>query len=302
MKIFVKIASIALCVLAVSFSANAQREKAVSGTYTYVQPNDESQKVAESKAIQQARIEAIAAEFGTLVEQTNLTNISDGNVKFHSLGLSEVRGEWIRDRKEPKFEYAMDPKTGERIITVTVWGDAREIVTTKIDVKAYVLRNSTDKRQVDDKFYIGDQYYVAFKTPVNGYVAIYIMDENGDATRLLPYPLSQKKSYPVKADKDYIFFSYNHQNEVDEYNEMVEYRFGETNKAVEYNRMYIFFSPTEFTLPGDTRGMEQKEGTTDMVPPMVDYATMQKWIGKVRSRDKKMQVEQRELKIYANQH
>lgn len=301
MKLLGKVAIVLMCLLSCVFNADAQRMANVSGTYTYVQREDETQKMAEEKAIQKARAEALAAEFGTLVEQTNLTDIKDGKVKFRSLGLSDVKGVWIADTKPPKFKFDIDKETGERVITVTVWGKAREVVTSKIDVKAYVLRNGTSKQYIDDKFNSGDQYFVAFTTPVDGFVAIYLMDENGDAWRLLPYPYGSRISYPVKADKEYIFFSRDHAYNGESEEDVQEYQL-ETPQMVEYNKIYIFFSPVEFNLPGDAKGVgTELIGKSEYrVPPMVNYEEMQKWIAKTRNRDKYMQVEQREITIHAS--
>ena len=300
MKLLGKVAIVSMCLLSYVFNADAQRKAKVQGSYTYVQEEEESLKVAKAKAVMKAQTMALEEEFGTLIETINLTDIKDGKVKFRSRGLSEVRGTWLRDLQPPKFEYAMDEETGERVITVTVWGEAQEIVTSKIDIKAYVLRSEDIKRNVnDDSFYSDDQYFVSFSSPVDGYLAIYLMDENGDATRLLPYPNSTE-AYPVKADKKYLFFSKNHiDKESGEDEDLREYFFW-TDQMVEYNRMYIFFSKTEFMLPKDAQGVTMQENSEYQRPPMVNYEDMQNWIVKNRNRDKYMQVEQREITIHAS--
>lgn len=298
MKLLWKVIIMSMCVLSSVFYADAQRKAKVQGTYTYVQEDDESLKVAKAKAVMKAQTVALEAEFGTLIETVNLTDIKDGKVKFSSRGLSEVRGTWLRDLKAPTFKYDIDEETGERVITVTVWGEAQEVITSKIDIKAYVLRNADAKRRVnDDTFYSNDQYFVSFSSPINGYLAIYIMDENGDAFRLLPYPNSSE-AYPVKADKEYLFFSPNHIDK-ESGDDVREYYFV-TNQMVEYNRMYIFFSKTEFMLPKDSQGVTMSEDSVNQQPPMVNYEDMQNWIVKTRNRDKYMQVEQREITIHAS--
>lgn len=285
-------------VLCVSFVFNtyAQRVANVEGEYVYVQSANETKAQAENQAIQKAKIEAIANEFGTLVEQTNLTNISNGNVRFHSLGKSEIKGEWLGDTKDPKLTYAIDNK-GELCITARVWGKAREIITSKIDIKAYVLRNSTDKRNISEEFISGDEYFVSFKSPVKGYIAIYIMNENGDATRLLPYSDDKAKAYKIEANKEYIFFSENVQNDNEGDYYAHGYIFSTQSNTVEYNRMFILFSPNEFVRPDDSIDIRTEEEFT--LPPVVNYKEMQDWLVKNRIRDKQMQIVHRDIIIKA---
>lgn len=296
MKLNKKIFALVLCLIGLVANVNAQSVKSVSAEYVYVQPENETLAQAKAKAIQKAKVQALADEFGTLIEQSNFTNTREGNLSFVSMGMSEVRGEWLGDTKEPEFTYAMND-IGLRVITVKVWGKAREIVSAGIDVDAKLLRLGTEARHEGSEFKEGDDFYALFSSPVDGYLTIYMMDEGDNASRLLPYANSSEMSYKIKANKEYLFFSRKKLNEGDDVNEVDEY-FLNVSKPVEYNRVYFIFSPNEFVHPKDTQtGTITAGGIKMRLPHMLSFNDMQEWLLKNRSRDKQMQVVRKEIVI-----
>lgn len=296
MKLNKKIFALVLCLIGLVANVNAQSVKSVSAEYVYVQPENETLAQAKAKAIQKAKVQALADEFGTLIEQSNFTNTREGNFSFVSMGMSEVRGEWLGDTKEPEFTYAMND-IGLRVITVKVWGKAREIVSAGIDVDAKLLKNGIEARYEDDEFKEGDEYYISFRSPVDGYLTIYMMDEGDNAMRLLPYSNSHEMSYRIVADKDYLFFSRKNLNDGDDANTVDEYILYAA-KPVEYNRVYIIFSPNEFVHPKDSQsGSINANGVKLKLPRVLSFNDMQEWLLKNRSRDKQMQVVRKEIVI-----
>lgn len=268
-----------LAIFAVS-NASAQKDKNVSGEYVYVQGENDTPKEAKMIAVEKARVVALSEEFGTLINQLNQTSTKDGKTNFISYGLSEVKGEWLADTKAPEISVSIDPKTGRQVIRAKVWGKAREIVGAGLDVDALVLKNGTDVRFEDHAFKDGDMMYLSFKAPVNGYLLVYLMDENEQAYRLLPYRKANMYSYPVEADREYIFFSKSNPNPADDRAKILEYNLTASH-AVEHNRIYVIFSPNEFSRPTDNvnRGM---------LPPTLSFADFQKWLVDNRTRDAKM--------------
>lgn len=296
MKILVRICAVVAVILMSTVVANAQRVVQVSGEYVYVQPENETLTHARATAVQKAKVQALADEFGTLIEQTNFTNTKSGNVSFVSMGMSEVRGEWLGDTKEPEFTYAMND-LGLRVITVRVWGKAREIISSGIDIETKILKNSVDNRLESLEFEEGDVFYVSFTSPVDGYLAIYMMDEGENSMRLLPYTNSHDISYKIQADKKYTFFSRKHLNSGDDSNVVDEYVLL-AGKPVEYNRIYIIFSPNEFVHPKDTSaGTINANGVNMKLPRMLGFNDMQEWLVKNRTRDRQMQVVRKEIVI-----
>ena len=93
-------------------TANAQRIKNIEGEYTYHVPENVTLDIAKQTALQRAKIQALANEFGTIVMQNNLSRIENNNgksdVDFWMLGSSEVKGEWIEDTENPIFDIAYE--------------------------------------------------------------------------------------------------------------------------------------------------------------------------------------------------
>lgn len=48
---------------------------------------------------------------------------------------------------------------------------------------------------------------MSFLSPVGGYVAVFLMDEDGQVVCMLPYQSQAEGAYAVAADKEYVFFS-----------------------------------------------------------------------------------------------
>ncbi|MBD5360867.1 MAG: DUF4384 domain-containing protein [Bacteroides sp.] len=168
--------------------------------------------VEEAKriALDRAKIQAIADEFGTIVSQSTSTLVTNKNgqsdTKFFSLGGSDVKGEWIETISEPTYEVGF----GEHLLVVTcsVTGKIREVLSKKTDFIAKPLRNGTLLIHESAEFKDGDDLYLYFQSPVAGYLAVYLIDESSDAVfTILPYRNSDGNAYKIAADKEYIFFS-----------------------------------------------------------------------------------------------
>ncbi len=307
MKQIERIILVLVFYIAIYGNVNAQRVKDVHGKYTYVQTSSETLDQAKAKAILNAKIVAIAEKFGTHIQQTNTTEISEGDLEFKSINLSDVNGEWLSDLKSPKFSYDFKDD-GTRIITVEVWGVAREIVSDKIPLEVYVLKNihipslynsgmnyrrdSIDyKKYVAREFMDGDSYYVYFKSPFDGYISIYMKDEESNFFRLLPYLKDKKRCYKVEANKEYIFLSEKHLNYEEDYYYVNEYTLELIpTKSKEQNELQVIFSKNEFLNPYDDISAHTDERIAALAPPEVNYKHMQEWLLKNRRKDKSMQV------------
>lgn len=277
------------CVISVNLSA--QRIMTGKGTYTYPVPENQSIEEAKSAALEKARIQVIADNFGTVVDMTTITEVGNSNgkssIEMMSFGESEVKGEWIEDTSAP--EYKIDYNQGVLSITVTVEGKIREIVCADIDFSAKVLRNGTDDRFEGYDFKQGDDLFFSFKSPVDGYLAIYLYTGEDTAYCLLPYIGQNEGYFSVKRNKKYILFSASNASEgisptiVDEYNMTA-------SKSKEVNHLYIMFSPNKFVkaLDNDNEGV---------LPRSLNYKSFQKWIIKCRNRDKEMRVQRKLITI-----
>ena len=268
----------------------AQQERRVEGEYTYYAPHDVSLETARATAIEQARIQALADAFGTLIEQTTFTrqeNI-DGTsfINMLALGESTVKGEWLNDTKEPETEVLYEDHF--LIVTAHVWGVARELVSVPIDISAKVLKNGTLDRYEDDNFRDGDDIYLSFQSPTKGYLAVYLMDDKGDAYCFLPYANDVDGMFEVKANKPYVLFSTNHAEKGEACDEYVL----TCDKTLERDMLYVIFSPNPFVKANDASApVKVKVGKEELeLPRQLPYKAFQRWLLKNRRIDKKMQI------------
>ena len=268
----------------------AQRTEKVRAEYVYHAPENISLEEAKRIALERSKIQAIADEFGTIVSQSNTTLVSNRNgessTDFFSLGGSEVKGEWIETIGQP--EYKINYDQGMLVVKAIVSGRIREIVSAQIDIKAEVLCNGTDLKFARTDFKSGDDLYLYFQSPVDGYLAVYLLDEVSQMVYcLLPYKSSLEAVTPIEHDKPYVFFSAKHAGDkahlVDEYTMTC-------NGSVERNTIYVVFSPNEFAKANSNN-------VDELLPQELSFEEFQKWLVKGRNRDKEMSLVQKSITI-----
>ena len=271
-------------------SISAQEIEKVHGEYTYHVPDNVSLEEGKRTALERGKIQALAEAFGTLVSQNNSTIIKNENgkssVDFLSIGGSDVKGEWIETIGEPKFDIFYE--SNMLTIKVTIVGKAREIKNANIDFEAKLLRNGTEEKFESDEFRNGDDLYLYFKSPINGYLAVYLLDENTQQVFcLLPYKSSGEPAYKIVHDKPYIFFSCQkaeeNPNEVDEYTMTCEH-------SMEQNTIYIVFSPNMFATAF------AEDGSIGL-PRQLPLKEFQKWLGKCKAKDTNIQEKKKVITI-----
>ena len=286
------IISILLCVVAVAF---AQKTKKVTATYTYRAPENVTLEEAKRTALERAKLTAIADEFGTVVTQSNSTIMANQNgqtdSRFFSLGGSEVKGEWLETTKDPQYDIKYE---GEMlVVSVEVSGRIREIVSASIDFTAKILRNGTEEKFEGLEFKSGDDMYLYFKSPVDGYLTVYLLDETTqDVYCLLPYKASGDGTYRIEHDRPYILFSAKHENGnpnvVDEYTMTC-------SREAEFNDIFVIFSPNSFTKAN------ANETLVDLLPRQLSYKDFQSWLTKIRQKDKAVTIVNKQIKVTLQQ-
>jgi len=252
----------------------------VKAAYTYYASPTESPEQAKRIALERAKVEAMAEKFGTVVSQSNstmMTTQGDKSVsRFHSVSGTDVRGEWVETIGEPEYDVSFTDNT--LVVNVSVEGKIRELKPNGIDFVAKSLRNGTELKYEDTEFVDGDDLYLYFKTPVKGYVATFLLDETaGECYCLLPYKSQDGMPVEVKKDKDYIFFSETKAEEnckglVDEYNLVC-------GSGVEFNTLYVIFSPEEFSRPVGISGDDMR------IPVSTPHRDFLRWLSKLRSKN-----------------
>lgn len=222
------------------------KEKVVSGSYTYYIPYNVSRDKAEQIALERAMIQAIADNFGTVLTQHSRMDMrSSKNEEYSDFWLSAsslVRGEWIETIGTPTFKASVEDDTF--VIRCDVKGLAREVSTPKAELKVKLLRNGVTDDDEASTFESGDNCYLAVTTPVKGALAVYLEDEAGSMSCLLPYYSQTTPCVPIEPGKRHLYFTTN-DGDQEKYTLF-------TDKEIERNMIYVIFSQNEFIKPIDS--------------------------------------------------
>ena len=261
----------------------AQRVETVRGEYSYHVPENVSLDRAKTIAVERARLKAIADTFGTEISQTNISTISSKNNQsentFQSLGSSEVKGDWLEDIDTP--EIAIRYESSMLVVTAKVHGKVRERMNTDLDLQIKVLCNGIESSNFKDR----DQLAVDFKTPVKGYLSIYLLDDNtSTAFCLLPYENEDGKMRILKHNVNYTLLP--PQDRI--YPSDKKATILTTTKDLEHNRLIFIFSTNEFNMPLTNAGKYL---------PELSLKDFNKWLHRNKVKDSHLQVVERVVEI-----
>lgn len=264
------------CFVLYIIGINAQSTKKVSGTYTYHAPENISLEEAKHIAVNRAKIAAISDAFGTLITQNNFTIVSNNNEKsdnrFFSIGGSEVKGEWIETTKEPTFNISY--QQGMLVVSVELEGVIRKTSNEQLSISAKILRNGITSKYESDDFRNGDDMYLLFSTPTDGYLIAYMYDElSQSAVCLLPYINNTIGYQRIKGGKEYLFFK---QGVNEEHAD--EYTLTTTGESPEFDTLYILFSREPIYMAGNNISVN------DVGMRSISYNDFIKWLTTTRKK------------------
>ncbi|MBD5326373.1 MAG: DUF4384 domain-containing protein [Bacteroides sp.] len=290
--------SVVFTLITFTLSAIGADKVKVACDTIYVAPLTETPAEARYKAIEMAKTAALEAQFGTIIRAQDLIITTDRGQQAMSLGEFDVNGTWLSDIHDPEFKM-VEQRATEIVYSIRVAGWARQIQSDHIDIDCRLLNNGCDKNRdklKDNTYYSGDEMFLYFNSPVNGWIAVYLGDDDEAQTMqcLLPYDRQTIGAYPIKANKEYLFFSKEHAEP-----ESVDYAAGlvmESRKATDFNVLYVIFSTKKFsgTASVENQTLEYTTQTSDelinLMPRETDFKSFQKWLGKKRLSDPNMQV------------
>ncbi len=257
--------------------------------------NNMTRVQALEKAEDQAIINAIENSFGTYISQEGNTVVADGKVSYNIIGLTKVKGEWIRTTKsDAKDDIRPIPgsKETETWITFTIEGDAREIRSlANLEVKT--LRCPQIECETVD-FLNPQSFYMYFKSPVDGYLSIYSIEEDGITRRLFPY-LSQdsQSTVKVRGDESYILFSTD--KNLNKFNCVVDKIELFTDRSLEYNTFYAVFSPNDYVKSFLSEAVPQKDNYK--LPKSLPTKKFQEWLSDSQANSPDFQVKRIKISI-----
>lgn len=275
---------ILIMLLLVWDDAVAQRIRNALGEAQFRLEEHMSKDELKEELRQQAIIKAIENTYGTAVTQDARIEMKDGRTRFNIEGTTTVRGEWLKTTSEKFSEEIRTIKTpeGKRMeiwIKCKIEGKVREVLNPAV-VFRFSQGNCPDKKCVTTEFRNGEPMYVFFKAPVDGYLSIFIVEDDR-AFRILPYqrmPAAYAHAIPVEGNKDYVFFS-NYRSH-DYFPDFSYYLADEllmvTEKKEETLRLFVIFSTEAFNAPL----LEEKEifENGEEIPKSLSLEMLKNWL------------------------
>lgn len=266
----------------------AQEIVSVQGEAQVRMENNQTKEQAYEKAEEQAIINAIDNSFGTYAEQNTDVVVINGSINYNIIGTTLVKGEWIRTKQKRFSEEIQKTESGsgkENTIWVkcTIKGEARKIIS-KAKLESLALK-CTDINCASEKFEDGQSLYVYFKSPVNGYLSVFI-DEGDITRRLFPYVSQGNESgVKVEGDKDYILFT--NQKRLNAFDAVVDKIELSTVKTIEFNTLYVVFSQEPYIKPILSNPIEADNGY--ILPKSLSSSVFQEWLADCRAASDRFQ-------------
>lgn len=281
---------LSLCIM-MPFVAVAQRTVTVNGTYTYIvgDNDDISLREAKVKCIELVKAEAIKAEFGEMITSdvidTNLeTNGEATSSFFWENTVAMAKGDWLGDTKSPELD--IEYKDGKLVFKAEVWGKVREIVQAKTDLKWNIMKEILGQKSETTSFVSGERIFVRFRSPSDGYVAVYLIVGDDETSCLLPYRKDPSGMFKVRNGKEYIFF------DKDEDPRASFYKLSTLHEK-EANQLVVIYSPNPFAKCTDITGDARH-------PNSLSTHDFQKWLLKCQRADRDMVVAKKWVTIRKN--
>lgn len=291
----------------------SQQKVKTSGEAQVELTENRSRQDVKKEAKDMATVNALERAFGSVIIQGNSTYISNVNTGektetnsvFNMIANTSVKGEVVEVISE-KYEDVKGYKVieGKKIevtdILCKITIKARELAEPPVDFTTFPLA-CTNINCKTTSFAENDDFFLYFLSPITGYLSVYL-DDKGYSQRLLPYknmPVEYESGMPVKADREYVFFSKKPEHnyfEDKDFEEDVYTLYSDSKKDI--NRLFIIFSKTPLNKPklvsnvktGQLTKQELDEGYT--MPKTLKSENFQKWLNKNRSyREKDMQVD-----------
>ena len=256
----------------------------------------ETKNEVKEKALQEAKVNALERAFGSVVIEGNSTYVKNVQTNeqaetqsvFQSIGDSYVKGE-ILQVQEKNFEDMEEEVTvnGEKktrhFIKCRIKVTARELTSATVKFEAFPLSGNT-KNNKTTHFYQNDDIFFYFKSPVSGYLSIFVdITGSGTTQRILPYqqvPREFESGMPVKADKEYIFFSPEN-NYYPDKSVFTDEIYAAPEKQHEMWRFFVIFSQEPVKKPmleaDNSKLTEAEKEEGYKMPKMLDSEEFQRW-------------------------
>ncbi len=278
-----------LFLTAIATSVSAQKIIKSQGTAQVRMEQNMTENDTRQQAEELAKINAIENAFGTYTAQQMDMTIKDGMTSYNIIGTTKVKGDWIETTSIKFTEDFKKSKTtngfvSTKYITCNIIGKMRQSVPKAM--LEYEILNGPSLLSRTHSFFHEEQLYVYFKSPVGGFLSIFLED-NEAVYRLLPY-MNMSDNYqsgvPIKSDTDYLFFSPD--DNLFPGNSVDEPRLLTLKTDIEYNFIYIVFSEDEYVKPT----LDNSSIVDDrIIPKQLSINKFQTWLANNRASSEKFQ-------------
>ncbi|MBX2843014.1 MAG: DUF4384 domain-containing protein [Flammeovirgaceae bacterium] len=222
----------------------------------------------KQRVIDLAKIDALEKTFGKVIVQgtnTYIENINTGekaatNTQMNVIANSMVRGEFVEENVT-KLEWFLRDRENPTGMKQELWilceieGKAREMKEADVAFEAKTMNCINPGSCNTEVYHNNERVYLNFQTPVNGYLSVYMQDnEDGIIYRLFPYSKMSgdyESAVPVQADLNYILFSEQHHKTLfpDVSRSILDPISAYTTKEQLFNRIFVVFSPDPYNKP-----------------------------------------------------
>ncbi len=272
----------------------AQKNISLSGSYSMVLERNRTIEETEKLCIEQAKLTALAMEFGTAVTETMVSQTTDVNGQasntFNVLTRTNVGGEWLEDEQKPELIWKCIGTTME--LTANVKGIARAFPKAgKVETTFYTC-TTADATREETNFKNSEGINAVFRSAKNGFVSVYYIDYTAQTVyRLLPTGNGKNNDgLEVKANQTYVLF--NRQK-------AMEYGWGSVSTELELeipagktsatDELVVVYSTEPLTKPALN---ETKDGLSQMA-----LEKFEMWVSEVARKNQKAIVKRSAITI-----
>jgi hypothetical protein len=284
-----------------SRSATGQKIKRAEGEAQVKVERNMTREQTQQKAVELAKVNAIESVFGTYVEQQTNITVESGKSDFYIIGSTKVKGIWIReiDRKLTEEYREENGQYGpEKILWITcrIKGEVKQA--TPHPAIEYQVRNCIYPTCRTASFNSGEQLYLWFKSPVDGYLSVFL-DDGSMVYRLLPYSdMMNTNSFMIESDEGYLFFSPEATKGLQSGEKPDEIELYTLGKK-ENNLLILVFSTNPFFKPGLDK--ELVEANRFMLPKSLLKGKFEEWLSDNRATYEDFQDVQIPLEIFSTE-
>jgi hypothetical protein len=253
---------------------------------------------SRDRAEELAKINAIENAFGTFVEQNTDIKVDNGAVTYNIIGSTKVKGEWIKttrkEFKEDIQEQLDNTQHKEKFIWIScsVEGEVRP-VSSKAMLDCKLLR--CPKLECETNSFVTSQGLILyFRSPIDGYLSVFIDEGNEVTRRLFPY-LNQGNESAVKIEGDKSYYLFTNLDGCNRFTTKADEIELFTQKLIEYNHVFIVFSPTTYVKPILSDAQMLEKGY--ILPKEMPTSKFQEWISECKVAMPDFQVKQIKFSI-----